>query len=233
MGPVKTTLYISIVIQIVSLLYGLYIYTTTKDTPQNDTLYEILFLENVVQFVEFSFYFLVSFIFTRISTKNLAKYRYYDWFITTPVMLLTTLFFFYNEKQRFGKANNETKENSQKQLSIGEIASKEWMNIVKLVLSNAGMLAMGYLYELGKIGLFTSNTIGFGFLAYSFYILYQYVATPISRGLFWIMGGIWSLYGVAAWYNPVVKNTAFNLLDVVSKNFYGIFIAYMIQYYGV
>ena len=36
--------------------------------------------------------------------------------------------------------------------------------------------------------------------------------------------GIWSLYGVAALLKIREKNTMYNMLDVVSKNFYGLLI---------
>jgi bacteriorhodopsin len=42
------------------------------------------------------------------------------------------------------------------------------------------------------------------------------------------MAGIWALYGVAALFQPVLKNAAYNVLDVISKNFYGIFLSILI-----
>ena len=42
--------------------------------------------------------------------------------------------------------------------------------------------------------------------------------------LFFTMYAIWSLYGVAAALDDVPKNVVYNGLDVVSKNFYGLFL---------
>ena len=39
---------------------------------------------------------------------------------------------------------------------------------------------------------------------------------------------VWSLYGVAATFSPNLKNVSYNLLDLVSKNFYGLYIYYEI-----
>jgi surface polysaccharide O-acyltransferase-like enzyme len=88
------------------------------------------------------------------------------------------------------------------------------------------MLLVGYLQEIGLVSLLFSTITGFGFLDYSFYQLYQYVGDIESKQLFWFMFIIWSLYGFAAMTKNKFKNTMYNLLDVISKNFYGIFIAY-------
>ena len=42
------------------------------------------------------------------------------------------------------------------------------------------------------------------------------------------MACIWSLYGVAAMLPSNYKNFSYNILDIFSKNFYGLYIAYRI-----
>ena len=42
------------------------------------------------------------------------------------------------------------------------------------------------------------------------------------------------MYGIAALFQNVAKNTMYNILDMFSKNFYGLFIAFyvfLINYY--
>ena len=141
-------------------------------------------------------------------------------------MLLTTLFYFVYEEEKNKNKHQHVNDNSY--TSIVDISKKESRNIILIVISNFLMLVTGYLQELNLISLTTSNIFGFGFLIYSFYLLYSYASTFNSQILFWIMFGVWSLYGVAANYNPVIKNTAYNILDVISKNFYGIFLALLI-----
>lgn len=225
MAIVKQTIHASILVQIIALLFGIYAYSSDTN-PNNAMLDEIMLIENVVQAVEFAFYFVVAFLITNIPNKDLAKYRYFDWAITTPLMLITTLLYFVFDKEK--QQRREKQINSQS--NVLNVVSENKNNIIKMVLSNAGMLLVGYLQEIGKVSLMTSNVVGFGFLFYSFYILYSYAKTWTSTALFWVMFTVWSLYGVASNYNPVIKNTAYNILDIISKNFYGIFLAGMILY---
>lgn len=225
MAIVKQTIHASILVQIIALLFGIYAYSSDTN-PNNAMLDEIMLIENVVQAVEFAFYFVVAFLITNIPNKDLAKYRYFDWAITTPLMLITTLLYFVFDKEK--QQHREKQINSQP--NVLNVVSENKNNIIKIVFSNAGMLLVGYLQEIGKVSLMTSNVVGFGFLFYSFYILYSYAKTLTSTALFWVMFTVWSLYGVASNYNPVIKNTAYNILDIISKNFYGIFLAGMILY---
>ena len=48
--------------------------------------------------------------------------------------------------------------------------------------------------------------------------------------LFKFLVVVWGLYGIAAMTDIKSKNIAYNLLDIVSKNFYGLFIYYYILY---
>jgi hypothetical protein len=226
MGIVKDTIQISILVQITALLIGIYAYSFDRK-QHNRMLDEIMLIENVVQFVEFSFYVVVAFLITNIPTKDLAKYRYLDWSITTPLMLITTLLYFVFDKEKQERREKEL--NKSKSNALNTVKENK-NNIIKMVLSNAGMLLVGYLQEIGNVSLQTSNIVGFSFLIYSFYILYGYAKTWTAQTLFWVMFTVWSLYGVAANYRPVIKNTAYNILDIISKNFYGIFLASLIIY---
>ena len=217
MNLVKITTYLSILIQIIALFVGMIAYE--KKIPIKDImLSDILLIENVVQAVEFTFYLVIGFVITNIPTDKLAQYRYYDWVITTPIMLLTTLLFFIYE-------NNKKEDKIE---STWEIIKKEKKTIFILFLLNFGMLTMGYLQETKQLPLLITNTLGFTFLIYNFYLLKQYAKTEISKKLYWIMLFVWSMYGVAATFNPILKNTSYNMLDVVSKNFYGVFLAILI-----
>jgi hypothetical protein len=226
MALVKNTILLSILVQITTLLIGIYAYSFDTN-PQNRMLDEIMLIENVVQAVEFSFYFVVAFLVTNIATKDLAKYRYLDWSITTPLMLITTLLYFVFDKEK--QERREKGLNKSNSNAVNTIKENQ-TNIIKMVLSNAGMLLVGYLQEIGKVSLQTSNIVGFSLLIYSFYILYGYAQTWTAQTLFWVMFTVWSLYGVASNYGPVIKNTSYNILDIISKNFYGIFLASLIIY---
>tara|TARA_Y100000780_G_C13693509_1_gene420505 strand:- start:7019 stop:7708 length:690 start_codon:yes stop_codon:yes gene_type:complete len=229
MTIVKKTMYLSILVQIITLLFGFYAYFTNNNHDNSHLLREILLIENVVQFIEFTFYILVAFVFTNIATKDLAKYRYFDWMVTTPLMLVTTLLYFVTVFEKDHKNSNTNSHN--KKRSVIDVIKKEYLNITKMLLSNAGMLLVGYLQELGYVSLLSSNIFGFSFLVYVFYILYQYVGNQTTNILFWIMFFVWSLYGVAANFNDNIKNASYNMLDIISKNFYGVFLAFMVLKY--
>jgi hypothetical protein len=93
------------------------------------------------------------------------------------------------------------------------------------------MLFFGYLQEIGVLGLVASTTLGFAGLVGSFYVIYDGFAskTEDNLPLFWFMSSVWSLYGVAAWFPTAQKNAAYNVLDIFSKNFYGLFLAYKME----
>ena len=96
------------------------------------------------------------------------------------------------------------------------------------------MLLCGYLGEIGKISMIQSVLVGFLFFGYTFYVIYEEYAktTPEGINLFMFLFIVWSLYGVAA---PCakMKNVSYNLLDIVSKNFYGLYIYYLVKQLAV
>jgi len=44
---------------------------------------------------------------------------------------------------------------------------------------------------------------------------------------------VWSIYGVAAMMPTPYKNISYNILDIIAKNFYGLYIYYKILQYKV
>ena len=71
--------------------------------------------------------------------------------------------------------------------------------------------------------------LGTGFFVASFAVLFHHyvlhnadggVAFPLYAVIFVVWGG----YGVAATLDDVPKNVSYNLLDVLSKNAYGVFL---------
>jgi hypothetical protein len=88
----------------------------------------------------------------------------------------------------------------------------------------------GYLGELKKISLFTSVFGGFVPFFMMFYIIYENFAkyTDLGTSLFWYFVIVWGLYGVAACLSYKLKNTSYNILDLFAKNFFGLFLAYLL-----
>ena len=87
---VKETVYISLVMQLITTLISLdgLNYELLK---RDKILHDILILEAIVQFVEAGFYIWV--ILALKDLKLMTPRRYVDWFVTTPTMLISTIIF--------------------------------------------------------------------------------------------------------------------------------------------
>lgn len=153
-------------------------------------------------------------------TYDVTYTRYFDWFLSTPIMLLTTVFFM--EYLNFQKTD--------KIIKIKNIFNRDFYRIIKIVIANFFMLLGGFLGEIKIIS--RTNGFIFGTLAflYSFYLIYErFVGNElINNVLFFTMFIIWALYGFAYLFPYVTKNTMYNILDIFSKNFYGLFIYFII-----
>jgi hypothetical protein len=92
------------------------------------------------------------------------------------------------------------------------------------------MLFFGLLGELDIANKYVTFSLGFVFFYLSFKEIYDnYVGdNEINKGLFNFLFVVWSLYGIAALFNFEIKNISYNILDLFSKNFYGLFIFYII-----
>jgi hypothetical protein len=220
MALVKQTLILSLIGQTLITLAGLLALMVTLK-PQDQILYTINAIETGVQFVEALFYVWFAFFFTKNMTRtDITRYRYFDWVFTTPAMLLTVaVFFVYNAMKDQGKSLT----------SMSEFLKFYGMDFYLIALYNFLMLAFGYLYEINILSLLTSNTIGFLFFGLSFYKLYELaILSKSNLAIFWIMFSIWGLYGVAATFSNIPKNIMYNTLDIFSKNFYGLYLSYVV-----
>lgn len=217
---VKKTMIISFIAQILTLVIGISA-QFIKLQPNQIILKEALALENIVQFIEGSFYLWFLYFYTKnVDLVDIAKYRYYDWYLTTPTMILSSIAYFaYN--------NNKLQNND---FTIFNLIKKDQNKILELFGYNLGMLFFGYLQEINIINILVSTLIGFGFFFLLFYKMYiYYVVESIENYfIFFLMASIWSIYGIAALFNFKIKNAFYNILDIFSKNFYGLFLAYLV-----
>ena len=210
------SLYFSLFVQVISIAIGLFGLTLKVD-PVDQILITAVGLETIVSSIQLSFYVWYSYHFKEVVEATF--YRYHDWVITTPIMLLTTLLYYdYNN-------------NPDEKKTFESFWSEHRKNILIIFAFNAMMLFFGYLYEINILDLFTSNIMGFIGLIGSFYVIYNsFVSKNLSANLslFTAISVIWSSYGVAAILSPAWKNLFYNLIDTVSKNFYGIFLTYVV-----
>ena len=228
MGLVKSSLTFSLYAQVITTILGLF-GLMFKLRPTDMILREILTLETVVQVIEFTFYFWFSYIYKKSVDKiDIAQYRYYDWVFTTPIMLLTTIVYFeYNNTQDRGGVGNSSNDAG---LTMIDFIKNNKDNIIIITFYNFLMLLIGYLQEVGIINIWISSIFGFYFLYLTFHKIYiEYVIkSPNNLPIFWTIAVIWSLYGFAAMFTSKYKNFAYNMLDIFSKNFYGLYITYHI-----
>lgn len=168
----------------------------------------ILNLETCISIVAAYFYgkFVEQLKEKKIDYETMNETRYTDWAITTPIMLLVlVLAFLYNSNG--GKLN--------------------FMTFVLILIFNYGMLASGYLGEQGVLEKVPANIIGFIFFAALYYYIYavflqdNYNFDNMILYLAFLI--LWAGYGILYFMDDVTKNVGYNVLDLFSKCFVGIF----------
>lgn len=191
---------------------GLFINLAEKDKILNT----LLKLETLVQIVEAGFYILVTKYLKRLDLNSISKLRYADWVFTTPMMLLSTVVYMIY--------------NTNKPASLMEILKDNKKPLIRITVCNLGMLLCGLLGEYGIIDKFTATILGFAFFGCVFNTIYKEYTKQNKKNLalFWFTCIVWALYGVVYLLNSLNKNIAYNILDVIAKNFYGLFILYEI-----
>jgi len=223
MDLLNITSYLSLGVQFLTGVYGIKGLTVELD-KKDKILQSALQLETGVQLIEFIFYlYLVYNISNNTLPNNITSIRYFDWFITTPTMLVSTIIYLkYKEEMLLDKS---------KSLDFFELLKSEKYNIIKILIGNWMMLLFGYLGEINVIDIKYTTPIGFIFFAYVFKLLYSNYAvkSPDGLKLYWPMFIFWSLYGVAAVFDFENKNISYNILDIFAKNFFGIFLYWLIK----
>jgi len=213
------TLVISIIVQIITGTIDIGAFFV--NVPSNYRIIkQLLILELIVQFFEGMFYVWLAYNFTKV--LNVTPKRYIDWVITTPTMLITLIMYLiYLNK----KLENKTGE-----LDFLTLFKDNLIIIISVVILNWLMLLFGYLGEMKIIPVLLGIFLGFiPFLIY-YYMIYINYVTQNTNGylLFWYFFIFWSLYGIVAVLPYYVKNSFYNILDLFAKNFFGLFLSYII-----
>jgi bacteriorhodopsin len=213
-------IYISGVISlIIQLVVGIidYLAINIHISQKDEILKDLLTLELFVQGIEFVFYVWLIYYFSKVS-RNITPVRYLDWAITTPLMLITLSAFLNHD------GNTPSR--------LSDFLSNNVGPIVKIVLLNGTMLMFGLIGELGYLSHYTSTALGFIPFVLNFkYIKDTFLPTEedkFKNAVFYWFVFFWSLYGLFAVTSYTVKNTGYNILDIFAKNFFGLFLAYII-----
>jgi len=213
-------IYISGVISlVVQLVVGVidYLALNVKISEKDEILKDLLRVELFVQAIEFIFYVWLIYYFSKVS-RNITPVRYLDWAITTPLMLITLSAYLKHD------GNTSTR--------LTDFLSNHAGPIVNIVLLNASMLLFGFIGELGYLDQYVSTGLGFIPFALNFkYIKETFLPSDediFKNAVFYWFVFFWGLYGVFAMTSYTVKNTGYNILDLFSKNFFGLFLAYIV-----
>ena len=218
MHSVHYTGYVSLLIQLITGIIDFYVLSLAIP-PTFTLIRELLIMELIVQVIEFSFY---VWMLIKINTiKNITPFRYYDWMITTPTMLITFMFYlmFLRDQEKGEKSES----------FITELKN-HWKLILKVSLLDYAMLLAGYLGEKEILSYLTTTVIGFIPFFLMFYLIYINFATKSAHGqkIVWYFAGIWALYGIAALLPYKIKNSMYNILDLFAKNFFGLFLSFVL-----
>ena len=206
----------SLIVQVLSGIIN-YLAINIELTSTDELLKDLLRVELVVQTVEFIFYLWLIYYFSKVS-QNITPFRYLDWAITTPLMLITL--------SAFLNHNGSTSS------SLIDFLLNHKGSMIIIVLLNAAMLLFGLIGEFGYLSPYTSTALGFIPFVLNFkYIKDTFLPSSedkLKNALFYWFVVSWALYGVFALMNYTTKNTGYNILDIFSKNFFGLFLAYVV-----
>lgn len=210
MSIVRTSAIASLTAQfVIGAVTAIAFFVDVKSPRDREDLNVILVFEVTSQVIEFLWYATVL----ATSQTITARLRYIDWVLSTPTMIVSFAMFFRHRDDSITTGRSVTSV-----FQTYELYASLAMNWI--------MLALGFALESGH----ASNVVGLGggglALVGSFTFLAMFVDDDdvISRALFWTTFAIWGLYGVAAALDDVPKNVAYNLIDVVSKNGFGVFL---------
>ena len=200
---VKLTFYITYAFLVTTATITFIEAIRTKD----DKVRHILNLETCISVVAAYFYsmFMKKVDVDKIDYKDITLNRYADWAITTPIMLLVLMLALaYN--------NNE---------------SVYFRNFFMVLIFNYGMLLFGYLGESKMMEKVKANIIGFLCFAIMYYIIWNshLNGKPNSDNtmLYLAFVILWIGYGLGYYMKEKEKNVSYNVLDLFSKCFVGIF----------
>ena len=150
---------------------------------------------------------------TPLNWNEITEFRYIDWVITTPMMLLAlSVVLGYNVN-----------------------VNVNFVFLMTVLILNYFMLAVGYLGEINVISRLNGMIVGFiAFFAMFFIIFMKFLTAKYSLTNYILFGFyfvVWSIYGIAYMFSEEYKNIITNILDCIAKCLIGIFL--WVYYTGI
>jgi bacteriorhodopsin len=194
-------------------------YALTLPRSKDILLRDLLKVELAVQSVEFGFYAWMVRTWGEYGLQSIVQFRYYDWMLTTPTMLITLMAF-------LGGSPNQT---------LISFIQEHSNFIIQVITLNLIMLILGLGGELGYMPQTQSVVLGFiPFFSYFAMIYKRFVQdkqlSVIQIRLFYYFFVIWSVYGIVALLPLTEKNVGYNILDLFSKNLVGVMLSVMLYF---
>lgn len=166
----------------------------------------------VTSIASFHYYLMIN------SVSQVVAYRYFDWFFTTPILLIDLVLILFNKIPNI--------------YFILEIASY-----------NVLMLIFGYLGELNILSKFNSCWLGFIPFIAIFWRIYEekkkrdnnvnnenYMLTGFTKEEFILFATfifLWTIYGIVHLIpNDDLRQPTYNVLDLITKGFFGLYLYY-------
>lgn len=158
-------------------------------------------LSSFVTIIASMHYFLMIY-----NKTNLTLYRYFDWFFTTPILLIDLCIMLDITDPYF---------------------------LIEIVGYNMLMLLFGFLGELNILSTLSSTVLGFIPFIVLFYRIYTKLGRQhdsestrnekIRLLTFFIV--LWSLYGINHTYqHSIYRNGIYNVLDFITKGMFGLYV---------
>lgn len=231
MFTIESSYYFSLFVQAITLLIFYLTISSIYYQPQFILLENAYFIEYAVSIIEFIGYIILGFYIN--SKFNITTIRYADWFITTNMLLVSLSLFSLFNNIYYNHKYSETEKYEQLKKFDFHFIKQEYGDIfLKIFAANTLMLIFGFLGELKYLDKYISLILGLFFFTLSFkyifdnFIEYNFI-NYITLGIFIF---IWLLYAVAFLLDFNTKNIAYNLLDLISKNCFGIFLFFYLYY---
>lgn len=162
----------------------------------------------------FTYFYLLKYLYDdKVPLTEITSIRYLDWLLTTPFLLLS--FAFYSTYVKYKEDDVNT--------------SVDYIPLIYLLVLNTGMLFFGFMGETGRMNKFYGFALGFICFAFLFWLLYdKYVKDVNDKAnieyVYYSLTFVWFLYGLAYYLPTIPKNVAYNILDMISKSLFGVFL---------
>lgn len=156
---------------------------------------------------------------------DLTFYRYLDWFVTTPLLLISLIIYLSYLTNKY--ENSKTIETDDDTFNVILKDNK----LLIIILLNLLMLMFGYMGESKVLNYIVANILGFIPFILMLYIIWKNYCNKSNIIVFIVFSIIWTMYGIVYFFDSNSKNISYNILDIIAKVGFGILIWYhVIQY---